>query len=82
MKPFRKVMIMKHFVMLLMLLISSVSSIQINTNIPDFGKMMNTKREYLQELRRQNIKEYEKLKSDREYNVRKLKTIKKYYIKE
>ena len=82
MRPFRKVMIMKHFVMLLMLLISSVSSIQINTNIPDFGKMMNTKREYLQELRRQNIKEYEKLKSDREYNVRKLKTIKKYYIKE
>ena len=58
MRPFRKVMIINHFVMLLILLISSVSSIQINTNIPDFGKMMNTKREYLQELRRQNIKEY------------------------
>lgn len=82
MRPFRKVMIMKHFVMLLMLLISSVSSIQIKTNIPDFGKMMNAKREHLKELRRQNIKQSEKLNSDREYNVRKLKTIKKYYIKE
>ena len=82
MKPFRKVMIMKHFVMLLMLLISSVSSIQINTNIPDFGKMMNAKREHFEELRRLNIKRTEKLNSDREYNVRKLKTIKKYYIKE
>ena len=82
MKPFRKVMIMKHFVMLLMLLISSVSSIQINTNIPDFGKMMNSKREYLRELRRQNIKQPEKLNSDKKYNLRKLKTIKKYYIKE
>ena len=82
MRPFRKVMIMKHFVMLLMLLISSVSSIQINTNIPDFGKMMNAKREHLQELRQQNIKQPEKLNSDRKYNVRKLKTIKKYYIKE
>ncbi len=82
MRPFHKIIIMKEFVILFMLLISSISSIEINSSKPDFGKMMNEKREQIKELRKLNIEPDRRVRYSENYYNKKLKNIKKYYTKE
>lgn len=82
MRPFHKIIIMKEFIILFMLVISSISSIEINSFKPDFGKMMNEKREQIKELRKLNIELDRRIRYSENYNITKLKTIKKYYTKE
>jgi|SaaInlStandDraft_6_1057023.scaffolds.fasta_scaffold210622_1 hypothetical protein len=55
MRSLHKIIIMKEFIIIFMLLFPSITPIKTNSSIPDFGRMMNQKREDIKRLRESNI---------------------------
>ena len=51
MRSLHKIIIMKEFIIIFMLLFPSITPIKTNSSIPDFGRMMNQKREDIKRLR-------------------------------
>ena len=70
MRPFHKIIIMKEFIILFMLLISSITPIKINSSKPDFGRMMNQKREEIRRLRESNIDPDRRIRYGENYYVK------------
>jgi hypothetical protein len=71
MRAIHKIVIMKEFLLLFMLLISNIYPLQTNNNKPNFGKMMDEKREEIRKLRESNIEPDRRFRySDYKYDVK------------
>ena len=70
MRAIHKIVIMKEFLLLFMLLISNIYPLQTN-NKPNFGKMMDEKREEIRKLRESNIEPDRRFRyNDYKYDVK------------
>lgn len=71
MRAIHKIVIMKEFLLLFMLLISNIYPLQTNNNKPNFGKMMDEKREQIIKLRESNIEPDRRFRyNDYKYDVK------------
>ena len=71
MRAIHKILIMKEFLLLFMLLISNIYPLQTNNNKPNFGKMMDEKREEIRKLRKSNIEPDRRFRyNDYKYDVK------------
>tara|TARA_Y100000590_G_C14947453_1_gene723640 strand:+ start:293 stop:508 length:216 start_codon:yes stop_codon:yes gene_type:complete len=68
MKSINKIIIMKEFLFVIMLLFSNVFSV--NDTKPDFGKMMNQKREEIKRLREANINPDRRFRYNEKYKTK------------
>ena len=71
MRTIHKILIMKEFLLLFMLLISNIYPLQTNNNKPNFGKMIDEKREEIRKLRESNIEPDRRFRyNDYKYDVK------------
>ena len=71
MRAIHKIVIMKEFLLLFMLLISTIYPVQTYNDKPNFGKMMDEKREEIRKLRESNIEPDRRFRyNDYKYDVK------------